>query len=43
MHRTFNMGIGMIFAVAPDMAEIAMNQLRVVGEQPVILGDLVPA
>ena len=43
MHRTFNMGIGMIFAVAPDMAEIVMNQLRVVGEQPVILGDLVPA
>ena len=43
MHRTFNMGIGMIFAVAPDMAEIVMNQLRVVGEEPVILGDLVPA
>ena len=43
MHRTFNMGIGMIFAVAPDMAEIVMNQLLVVGEQPVILGDLVPA
>ena len=43
MHRTFNMGIGMVFAVAPDMAEIVMNQLRVVGEQPVILGDLVSA
>lgn len=43
MHRTFNMGIGMVFAVAPDMAEVVMNQLRVVGEQPVILGDLVSA
>lgn len=43
MHRTFNMGIGMVFAVAPDMAEIVMNQLRVVGEQPVILGDLISA
>ena len=43
MHRTFNMGIGMVFAVAPDMAQIVMNQLAVIGENPVILGDLVAA
>ena len=43
MHRTFNMGIGMVFSVEPDMAEIVMNQLSLMGEQPVILGDLAPA
>ena len=43
MHRTFNMGIGMVFSVEPDMAEIVMNQLSLMGEQPVVLGDLAPA
>jgi phosphoribosylformylglycinamidine cyclo-ligase len=43
MHRTFNMGIGMVFSVEPDMAEIVMNQLRLMGETPVVLGDLAPA
>ena len=43
MHRTFNMGIGMVFSVEPDMAEIVMNQLRLMGETPVVLGDLARA
>ena len=43
MHRTFNMGIGMVFSVEPDMVEIVMNQLSLMGESPVVLGDLAPA
>jgi len=43
MHRTFNMGIGMVFSVEPDMVEIVMNQLSLMGEHPVALGDLAPA
>jgi len=43
MHRTFNMGIGMVFSVEPDMVEIVMNQLSLMGETPVVLGDLAPA
>ena len=41
MHRTFNMGIGMIFAVALDQADAAIAALKQAGETPVILGDLV--
>ncbi|MEE2920279.1 MAG: phosphoribosylformylglycinamidine cyclo-ligase [Pseudomonadota bacterium] len=43
MHRTFNMGIGMVFAVAPDMADTVIARLREAGESPVVLGDLVAA
>lgn len=43
MHRTFNMGIGLVFAVAPDQADAAMADLRATGEAPVIIGDIVPA
>ena len=43
MHRTFNMGIGMVFAVAPDMADTVIARLHEAGESPVILGDLVAA
>jgi len=43
MHRTFNMGIGLVFAVAPDQAERAIADLQAVGENPVVIGDLVPA
>ena len=42
MHRTFNMGIGLVFAVAPDQAETAMEELRAAGENPVVIGDIVP-
>lgn len=40
MHRTFNMGIGLVFAVAPDRVEDVMTALTSLGEMPVILGDL---
>jgi len=41
MHRTFNMGIGMVFAVAKEDADAAIETLKATGEQPVIIGDLV--
>ena len=43
MHRTFNMGIGMVFAVASDQVDAAMEQLKQSGEHPVIIGDLTQA
>ncbi|MEQ8559339.1 MAG: phosphoribosylformylglycinamidine cyclo-ligase [Henriciella sp.] len=42
MHRTFNMGIGLVFAVAPDQAEAALADLRATGEEPVVIGDIIP-
>ncbi|MEM7328464.1 MAG: phosphoribosylformylglycinamidine cyclo-ligase [Pseudomonadota bacterium] len=41
MHRTFNMGIGMVFAVSAGDADSTLNLLSELGEQPVIIGDLV--
>lgn len=43
MHRTFNMGIGMVFAVAKEDVDQALKSLESLGEQPVIIGDLVDA
>ena len=40
MHRTFNMGIGLIFAVAAEDADAAIAQLSETGETPVRLGHL---
>ncbi len=41
MHRTFNMGIGLVFAVAPDKVETVIAGLQSSGEAPVIIGDLI--
>ncbi len=41
MHRTFNMGIGLVFAVAKSDVEAAMSKLVELGETPVLIGDLV--
>lgn len=41
MHRTFNMGIGLVFAVAKDDADMVMTELKALGETPVVIGDLV--
>lgn len=41
MHRTFNMGIGLVFAVAPDRVAEVLEDLRDLGETPIVLGDLV--
>ncbi len=41
MHRTFNMGIGLVFAVAKDDADTVVTALKALGETPVVIGDLV--
>ncbi len=43
MHRTFNMGIGMILAVSPDKVDTVLAELQAMGEPAVVLGDLVDA
>lgn len=43
MHKTFNMGIGMVFAVSQDTADQVMQTLTDLGETPAIIGELVPA
>lgn len=40
MHKTFNMGIGLVFAVAEGNAAAAMAKLTELGETPVQLGTL---
>ena len=41
MHRTFNMGIGLVLAVSEDQLEAVMTALRSAGETPLQLGHLV--
>ncbi|WOR14294.1 phosphoribosylformylglycinamidine cyclo-ligase [Hyphomonas sp. FCG-A18] len=43
MHRTFNMGIGLVFAVAPEQVGPVLANLRTAGESPVVLGELANA
>ena len=43
MHRTFNMGIGMILAVSPSNVDAVLAELEAMGELAVVLGDLVDA
>ncbi len=40
MYRTFNMGIGMVFAVAPDDAAAAMDAVRATGDTPYVIGNI---
>ena len=40
MHRTFNMGIGLVFSVPAANVDQAMTALIAAGETPVIIGDL---
>ncbi len=42
MYRTFNMGIGMVLIVAPYYAESVLRQLRRAGEEPAVIGRVVP-
>lgn len=42
MLRTFNCGIGMIVCVDPEDESAAVEQLRMAGEHPVVIGELVP-
>ena len=43
MHRTFNMGIGLVFAVAASNVDAASALLTDAGETPIIIGDLASA
>ncbi len=40
MHRTFNMGIGLVFAAAPDAVSGVMADLEAAGEAPVVIGEV---
>ena len=40
MHKTFNMGIGMVLAVRADKTDAALAMLRDLGETPVLIGEL---
>ncbi len=41
MFNTFNMGVGMMITVAQEEADLAVNTLKVLGEDAYILGELV--
>ncbi|MFN4025358.1 MAG: phosphoribosylformylglycinamidine cyclo-ligase [Hyphomonas sp.] len=43
MHRTFNMGIGLVLAVSPDDADAVIAELKAAGEDPRIVGELAKA
>jgi len=42
MFRAFNMGIGLILACAPAHADLLMGMLKDAGEDPKVIGDIVP-
>ena len=42
MYRVFNMGIGMIAVVSPERCEEVTARLSAAGENPVVLGEIVP-
>jgi len=41
-YKAFNMGVGLVLAVEPDVAERAAELLRKAGETPWTIGELVP-
>lgn len=43
MHRTFNMGIGLVLAVAQEEADAVMTELKAAGEDPRVVGELASA
>jgi phosphoribosylformylglycinamidine cyclo-ligase len=43
MHRTFNMGIGMVLAVSPTDAASVIADLKAAGEDPRVVGELASA
>lgn len=42
MKRTFNMGIGMVLAVAPDDVDTVLKMLESAGESALVMGHLAP-
>lgn len=43
MHRTFNMGTGMVLSVSPEHVDTVLERLQTLGEAPVVMGELKPA
>ncbi|WP_028584103.1 phosphoribosylformylglycinamidine cyclo-ligase [Desulfogranum mediterraneum] len=43
MYRTFNMGIGMLAIVGADQVDDILHQLKALGEQPYLIGEVVAA
>ena len=41
MYNTFNMGIGMVVAVAPEEADKAMEAFKAAGDIPYVIGEIV--
>jgi phosphoribosylformylglycinamidine cyclo-ligase len=42
MFRTFNMGIGLIIVCAPTQTKLAMSMLKDAGEDPKLIGEVIP-
>ncbi len=40
MQRTFNLGIGLVIAVAKEGADAVLAKLRAIGEEPVVIGEV---
>ena len=40
MYNTYNMGLGMVLAVAPSDADTAMEAIRAAGEVPYLVGKI---
>lgn len=40
MRQTFNLGIGLVMAVAPEAADAVLGKLRSLGEEPVVMGEV---
>ncbi|MCR4651472.1 MAG: phosphoribosylformylglycinamidine cyclo-ligase [Lachnospiraceae bacterium] len=41
MYNTYNMGLGMVLAVAPEDAEKTMEAIKAAGETPYIVGEII--
>ncbi len=41
-YRVLNMGVGMVLFVRPEHRDVVLAHLRAAGEQPFVLGDVVP-
>ncbi|MBR3771237.1 MAG: phosphoribosylformylglycinamidine cyclo-ligase [Clostridium sp.] len=41
MYNTYNMGIGMMIAVAPEDVKYAMELIKIAGETPYIVGEII--
>jgi phosphoribosylformylglycinamidine cyclo-ligase len=40
MYNTFNMGIGMVIAVAPEQVKEALEAISQAGETPYVIGEV---